>query len=264
MNAYSLGILVLISSMTLHAAPASIDTSALGDDGNAKPGIGFTNSGTTRPYADADNAIAALPYFSYQKNDFYVSGLNLGYQITEDPDPYTAPELELRWDVLLVPRFLGYKVEESAALEGLDDTDYSIHGGFSVTLLNGPLNLNAQLLTDVLGVSNGTEFSATVSKSFSFDKLSVTPALGINWQDSNLVDFYYGINANQTTENRGQFSGDSSLNANASVTAGYPISKSLLGIASVRSDFFGDAIADSPIVDRSTVTAATFGLVYSF
>lgn len=259
-----LGAMLVMSSFSLHAAPASIDTSALGADGEAKPGIGFTISSTTRPYDGADDAVAPLPFFTYERGGFYVNGLNLGFQITEDPDPYTAPELELRYDLLAVPRFLGYKAEESPALEGLEDTDYSIHAGLSVSLLNAPVNLNLQLLTDILGVSNGTEFSGTISKSFSYKKLSLTPAFGLNFQDSNLVNYYYGISASQATADRAQYRGGSTLNANASITAAYPITKSLLGIGAIKIDAFGSEIANSPIVDRSTVTAATFGLVYNF
>lgn len=264
MRIFALATLMAMSSLSLHAAPASVDTSALGDDGDAKPGIGFTVSATTRPYEDADVTFAGLPYFSYTRGGFYVSGVNVGYQITADPDPFTAPELELRWDILATPRFLGYKVDESPVLEGLQSTDYSIHAGVSVSLLNAPVNLNAQLLTDILGISNGTELSGTVSKTYTFDKLSLTPAVGLTWQDSTLVDYYYGIDASQATADRPRFDGDSVVNAMVSLTAGYPITPSLLGIGALKVDLLGSAIADSPIVDSSTVTAATFGLIYSF
>jgi outer membrane scaffolding protein for murein synthesis (MipA/OmpV family) len=264
MRFYFLGGLLLVSSFGLHAAPATIDTSALGEDGGASAGVGVTVSVATRPYEDADDAVAFLPYFSFGVGDFYISGLNLGYQLTEDPDEFAAPEVELRWDIIAVPRFLGFKAEESDVLLGLEDTDYSIHAGISASLINGPVNFNAQVLTDILGVSGGTEVITTVSKAFSFDKLSLTPAFNLSWQDSNLVDHYFGISAADATAERAAYNGDSVVNVGASLTAAYPFTGSLLGIGAVTVDQFGSGITDSPIATDDAVTTATFGLVYSF
>ena len=102
--------------------------------------------------------IARIPYLTASKNGFFINGINVGYELTVDPDPYVAPKPSLRIDILGVPRFLGYKAEESPVLEGLDDTDYSIHAGLSFSLVNGPVGLNLQMLTDVLGVSGGSDF----------------------------------------------------------------------------------------------------------
>lgn len=264
MRLFIAGCLLVASSMSLHAAPVSVDTSAFGSDGDSSFGVGFTNSATSRPYNNPDTVLARLPYLTASKNGFYINGVNVGYELTADPDPFAAPKTMLRIDLLAVPRFLGYKAEESPVLEGLADTAYSIHAGASFSLVNVPVGLNLQLLTDILNESNGSEITGTISKSLNWDKLSLTPALSISWQDEALVDHYYGINASDATATRAQYSAGSTINTALSLTAGYPLSPKLNVFGAVRFEQLGSEIADSPIVDEDTVSSATIGLVYTF
>jgi len=264
MRYFILGLLLVTSAMSLHAAPVTVDTSAFGSDGDANLGVGFTVSGTTRLYNNPETVVARLPFFTGNKNGFYVNGLNLGYELTVDPDPYVAPELSLRIDILATPRFLGYKAAESPILEGLPGTDYSVHAGVSFSLVNAPANFNLQLLTDILGESGGSEIVGTVSKSFSLKKLSITPAFSLNWQDEALVDHYYGINAVDATATRAQYSAGAVVNTAISLTSGYPITSKLNAFGALRVEQFGDAITESSIVDEDNVSSASIGMLYSF
>lgn len=256
--------LACLLSATVQAAPVSIDTSAFGSDGDANLGIGLTYSATTRLYNNPNTVLAPLPYFTANKNGFYINGLNVGYELTADPDPFVAPKIGIRIDILAVPRFLGYKAEESPVLEGLDDTDYSVHGGLSFTLVNAAVGVNVQLLTDLLGESDGSEINATFSRSINWGTFSLTPALGLNWQDEALVDHYYGVNGADATATRSQYSAGATLNASASLTAGYQLSKRLNLFGAVRFDQFGSEITNSPIVDEDSVSSATVGIVFTF
>lgn len=213
MRAFSLGCFLASSSLSVHAAPVSVDTSAFGSDGDSELGVGFTLSGTTRPYTDADPLFAALPYLTANKNGFYINGVTAGYELTVDPDPFVAPKRSLRIDILASPRFLDYKAEESPVLEGLEDIGYTIHGGASFSLVNAPVSLNLQILTDLLNVSGGSEVNGTISKMFTMKKLSLTPAFSLNWQDEALVDHYYGVEVADATVTRSQYSVGSTLNA---------------------------------------------------
>lgn len=263
MRLLMIGILVAVSSASLHAAPVSVDTSAFGSDGDANLGVGFTVSATTRPYNNPDTVLAALPYITASKNGFYINGLNVGYELTADPDPFVAPKPSLRIDILAVPRFLGFKAEESPVLEGLDDRDYSIHAGVSLSLINLPLNFNLQALTDVSNQSDGSELIGTISKTLAFNKLSLTPALSLNWQNSALVDHYFGVNASDATANRAEYNAGSTFNTAVSITAGYPITSKLNAFGAIRAERLGSEISNSPIVDEDTISSATIGFVYS-
>ncbi len=264
MRYFIFGLMLVSSTMFVHAAPVTVDTSAFGSDGDANLGVGFTYSGTSRLYNNPNTVIAQLPFFTASKNGFYINGLNLGYELTVDPDPFVAPTPSLRIDILATPRFLGYKAMESSILEGLPGTDYSIHAGVSFSLVNAPVGLNLQLLTDVLGESSGSELVGTISKTFSLKKLSLTPAVSLNWQDQALVDHYYGVNGSQATAERAQYSAGASLNVAAFLTAGYPITSKLNAFGALRTEQFGSEISDSPIVNEENVSSASFGILYSF
>ncbi len=257
------GGVLLSSAMSLHAAPVSVDASALGSD-DSSFGIGFTSSAITRQYNNPDTVLAGLPFITARKNGFYINGVNVGYELTADPDPFVAPKPMLRIDLLAVPRFLGYKAEESPVLEGLDDAFYSIHAGASFTLVNVPVGLNVQFLTDILNESSGSEIIATLSKTVSVGKLGLTPALSFNWQNETLVDYYYGVEASEATATRAQFSPGSEISGALSLTAGFSISPKLSAFGAIRFEQLGGEIGDSPIVDEDTVSSATIGLVYTF
>ena len=190
--------------------------------------------------------------------------MNVGYELTVDPNPYVAPSPSLRIDILATPRFLGYKEIESEILEGLPGTDYSIHAGVSLSLVNAPVSLNLQVLTDILDESGGSELIGTISKTFSLKKLSITPAFSLNWQDESLVDHYYGIDASQATAARAQYNAGTVINSAVSLTTGYSISSKLNAFGALRFEHFGSEITDSPIVDTDSVSSASFGLVYTF
>jgi len=201
---YSLFLLGACIVSTIQAAPVSVDTSSTSDNAIRSPSLGATVSTTTRPYQGIGSQVALLPYFAFARGDFYVSGLNIGYRLNDSK--------KLRWDIIAIPRFLGYKESDSPVLNGLESTDYSLHGGLSVSAAAGSVNVNIRLLSDLLGESGGTEAIGTISRVFSFDKIDLTPALGIEWQNRDLVDHYYGVDVSQMIASRPAFSADATVN----------------------------------------------------
>lgn len=114
-----------IFQTTVSAAPVSINTSQLdSQESGDKFAIGVTRSNTSRSYEGIGDQSATLPYLSAQAGGFYIEGLDIGYKITENPT--------LNWDLVAIPRFLGYEENDSQRLSGLNDTHYSYHGGISV------------------------------------------------------------------------------------------------------------------------------------
>ncbi len=239
------------------AAPVSIDTSQIDDDsGDQKFAIGLTLSNTSRNYEGIGNQTARLPYFSANWRGLYVEGLNVGYKLSKGE--------KVSWDLIAVPRFLGYSETNSPVLTGLDDTDYSYHGGISANWETGIGRLNVQALTDLLNESSGSEIIATLSHAYQFGGLTLSPAVSVNWQDATLVDHYYGVTAAQATPDRAAYEGDSVFNTAVSLTAGYALTDSFQLIGQARADQYGSEIEDSPLVDENTTTSATIGLVYTF
>lgn len=248
---------ILVLAAPANAAPVSIDASQIdGDTGSDKFAIGLTRSITSRNYEGIADQSATLPYISAHWGDFYIEGLSLGYNISSDEG--------LNWGVLAVPRFLGYGEDSSTVLAGLGDTEYSYHGGVSANYQTGFGRFGVQALTDLLNESGGSEVIATLSGSYQFGDLTLSPAVSLNWQDATLVDHYYGVAPEQATADRSAYEGDSVVNASVALSAGYPLSDNLQVIGQTRLDQYGSAIKDSPLVDDDTTQSASIGFIYTF
>jgi len=256
-NAFVLTIIALLLG-TSHAtaAPVSVDTSATGAALAGKSSVGITTSSTSRPYLGIGSQNAALPYFSLSANQFYLRGLDLGYTAS-NTDTFSL-------DVIATPRFLGYSNDDSLDLAELEGTNYSIHAGVSLTVPINKFQLNTQLVTDILGESNGSEITSSLSRTFSYNKFSVTAAANVNWQDKNLVNHYYGIDTAESSGSFTPYAASSTFNIGTSLTTSYALSNSISAIGTVSVNQFGDEIANSPIVENDQTTAVSLGIIYSF
>lgn len=249
--------LSLVLVAPVNAAPVSIDASQIdGDTESQQFAIGLTRSITSRNYKGIADQSATLPYISASWGDFYIEGLNVGYKLSKSD--------ELSWGLLAVPRFLGYGEDNSTVLAGLDDTQYSYHGGISANYQGGFGRLNVQALTDLLDESRGSEIIATLSHSYRFGDLTLSPAVSLNWQDAKLVGHYYGVTPEQATTDRSAYEGNSVVNASLALSAGYALSDKLQVIGQTRLDQYGSAIKESPLVDEDTTQSASIGLIYAF
>jgi len=245
---------------TLNAAPAPVVSSTL-DQGDAKEkgfGIGMTTSIAQRPFVGVDDQSASLLYLSYRKDAFYIEGLDVGYNFLKNKN--------FKLDVLATPRF--YEVEPAFAdngeLDGIDKTKPTYLGGISMQSTYSDVTYTFQVLHDLIE-SDGNELVLQASKSFkTANKLTLSPSVGIAYQDSKLVDYFYGVQSNEVTANRALYSGDSALNYNATLHAKWELTKHIEMIGQLRYEVLGDGITNSPIVNEDSLYFITLGLLYRF
>ena len=250
-------VIVLALNSYATAAPVSIDASNIaGEDSSSRFGIGISRSNTSRVYEGIDDQAANLPFILARFEDFYIEGLNIGYTLShEDP---------VSWDLVAIPRFLGYEENDSTVLDGLGDAHYSYHGGISASW-DSPLGLvNIQGLTDLLGQSGGSEVIGSLSHAYHMGNFTLTPAISFNWQDTELVDYYYGVSNANARPGRDSYKGDSTINTAVSLTVGYSLSDNLQLIGQLRADQYGSEIEDSPLVDTDNTSSTSVGLLYKF
>jgi len=263
-NNYTLMLLGVCTSqglaVTAISAPAPIITSTqhLSDTQVHDFGIGLTSSITKRPFVGVDDQIAALPYFSYRHNDFYIEGLDVGYNLFNSTD-YSL-------DALATPRF--YEVKSSFAgngeLDGIDSTKESYFAGLSMQLKTEEVIYTFQLLHDLLE-SNGNELVVQVAKQFQIEEnFSLTPSLGFNYQDDKLVDHYYGVQEKESSTDRPQYEGKDSTNYNVTLNANWLYSRNIELLGQVKYEGIGNGITDSPIVDEDAIYYFTVGAIYRF
>ena len=246
--------------MLVYAAPVPIVTSTLDKEAGTTTdyGIGFTSSFAQRPFVGVDVQDASLPYFSLRVKDFYIEGLDIGYRLWKNN----------KWniDLLATPRF--YEVEASFAenneLDGIDKTERTYFAGLSTQLAAKHITYTFQILTDVIE-SDGSEAVATASKAFKLSSsFTLTPTVGITYQDSKLVDHFYGVQDHEVAAGRPAYGGHDSTNIHASLTAVWDTTKHIQLLGQLKYEALGDGIGDSPIVDDTDIVTLALGLVYRF
>jgi outer membrane protein len=261
---YSMVISLLLLSMfythSMLAAPAPIITST--QERVERPdnafGIGMSVSIAERPFVGVDNQNTNLLYLSYKYKNFYIEGLDAGYTFYKDTT--------FRLEILGTPRF--YEVEPAFAdngeLDGIDITKPSYFGGLSTQLKAGRFLVTFQLLHDLIE-SDGNEAVLQLSRPFHIsDALTLTGSMGLTYQDSTLVGYYYGVQPNEVIPGRPRYDGASSLNYNVTLNATWLATRNIELLGQVKYDLLGDGITDSPIVDDDSLISYTLGIVYRF
>lgn len=254
----TLGLSMSVSA--LYAAPVAVQTSTLDKSlrGDSKYGIGFTLSVAERPFIGVDDQDTSLIYLQLRYADFYIEGLDIGYQLYND-DKYSL-------DLLATPRF--YEVEPAFApageLDGIDITHRTYFAGLSGQYHTTPVTLTLQLLTDVVE-SDGSEIVLSASHAFKpTSSVTLAPIVGITYQDAKLVDHFYGVQAHEVAAGRPEYGGHNSTNYHAALTVFWDASKHILLLGQVKYEVLGSGITNSPIIDKDDITTAVIGAVYRF
>jgi len=251
---------ILFCSHIVLAAPVPVETSALDRSLRADTniGLGFTTSVAQRPFIGVDNQSTSLPYVVFGYKNFYIEGLNVGYKLLDKQD--------MSVEFLATPRF--YEVKSTFAdngeLNGIGETRPTYLFGVSAQYRLKPATLTLQALADI-PESEGNEIIATASKAFKLGPaFTIVPAVGVTYQDADLVDHFYGVQANEVAANRNEYSGNGSTNYHLSLTTIWDAGKHIQLLGQVKYEALGSGITDSPIVDEDSIVTAVVGAVFLF
>ena len=183
-------------------------------------GVSFGIGGRTNPLVDgSDIPFLILPSFSYYGENFFINNLDIGYTFHENSHSsfnlITTPSYDRvffeRWalnnivyeqfssDSILPPDLPGEDVTTGAGISSaiLKDKKISWLAGFEYIYQNENSQFQISLLSDISDVHGGTEVRAAWAQALS-TQWSTT--LGFTWKDSDLTDYYYGVNQQNTTE----------------------------------------------------------------
>lgn len=204
-------------------------------------------------YTDFDNRVVPIPIIGYTGEKLRVYGPFIGYELFR--------ESGFTLDAQLVPIFAGYEEDDSAVFTGMDDRDFSYAAGVGLNYNTGSWVYSLSTNADILGKFDGYQASARIGKRFRINNVMIEPSIGVNYQDSNYVDYYYGVRPEEATAFRSAYNGDSALNTEVRVAIS---TRQFLGGMTrleVGATFFDDSISDSPLTDDDTALNAM--LVYT-
>lgn len=245
-----------VALLTLANAVAST-ASAQGDAATASSwALGAGVNVTQKGYRDIDRDVLPLPLISYESKWISASVPTL------DLKAYSGDTVSLR----LRARYArdGYEVKDSPFLAGMADRKGSVWVGGAALWRPGFANFSAELLRDAAGHSKGTRAKLQLDRRIAFGAFGLTPRLGVEWLDRKFVDYYYGVRAAEVRTNRALYQGEASANIEAGLRFDYAFSRRHNVFTDVRFTRFGNAIKDSPLIEKSGQAGISLGYIYRF
>lgn len=208
----------------------------------------------TTVYEGKDDTVWGVPILVGQYKNFYVQGTDLGYILNETD----------QWKVSLMgkPRFNGYESDDSDALKGMEDRNWSFDAGVRVDWTNDLCVLSFNGIVDTLHEHDGQELSLNISKAFF--RRSLIPHAGVHWKSQNLVDYYYGVSGDEVKASRPSYEADPAWNYDAGVRVNIPFEENWVIMGDFTYEWMGDSITDSPIVDETGAFSTLLGAAYRF
>lgn len=217
-------------------------------------GVGVISA--PRPYVGASNRTIPIPLVELYYKRFFIQGIRFGYHLHSSE----------RWtvDARVDTVFSGLDPDDSPFLDGMTERKGTLFGGLGVDWKIGRFDLELTAMTDLLGRSDGQEAAVDLSRQWTFGRYrwGVRPSLGVVWQSSSLVDYYFGVSPDEERPGRPAFAGRSAVNLHAGVLTFYRLAPRTSLIALVRWQRLDNEIGNSPIVDRRRGFFGLAGITY--
>lgn len=150
-------------------------------------------------------------------------------------------------------------------LDNLSPRRMAVLGGLEYSVYYQNTGLSLQALSDLIAVHGGQEVRFGVDHRFQQGQNEYTLAGGFVWQGDELVDYYYGLDAGEVEQAPElQYQADDSVTPYLRLDWRRPLSKRWTLQATLHQKWFGSAIKDSPLVDRSGSSTVFIGGIYHF
>ncbi|WP_201585818.1 MipA/OmpV family protein [Psychrobacter jeotgali] len=256
---------VLLTTLTTTAllGTASITYAApfknLPADQDAELSVG-ANVMIVRSGYDMDDSteVRVLPGVFYDNNKIYARGAQAGAYLINDGTNQLSAYAQLA-GTQFDPD------DANGALQGLDERKWSAAAGVTYLRRTPIGGFRGQIATDVLGRNDGTFGRLTYLARINKDKLTVYPSIGVEWNNKDYNDYYYGVSAAESARTGvNTYSPSSSFNPYINISANYDINERWAGFANQSLSYLSDEQYDSPMVDSRTESRTTIGLLYKF
>jgi outer membrane protein len=223
--------------------------------------VGVLAENSRSPFLGDQRETNGLPEVSYIGDRFSYLGGKIEYGLSSGvgSDTYVVGQIRQQ-------QFYSANTDfnDDLGIEGMKDRDpaFELGLGLKNQMTWGQFVLEG--VFDATGVYEGYELSATYSYPKQSGRWMIEPAIGLQLQSSDLVDYYHGVTLSEARVDRPAYQGDQAINTFASLTVGYSINAQLLAIAGMEQLALDTSITDSPIVDEDQIRKVYLGLIYTF
>jgi len=173
---------------------------------------------------------------------------------------WIGPRIEYRFD--------GYEQSDSAVFSGMSDRKGGLFYG-----LSGSFELGADLEVEVdfvkaarrdAGFDLGAVGSIQLSRSFGSGAWTLVPRIGLEYQSSRYVDYYYGVRPSEATAVRAAYSGKGTYSPELGLLVRWRATPQQFLFANLNYERYAKVIRNSPLISSSGIPQVVLGYQYVF
>ena len=223
--------------------------------------LGIVAENSQSPFLNDVRETRAIPIINYQGERFsYING-SLRYQLSQTDTQEISLIAQTR-----SPQFYisGFDTNDDLMIEGLHDRKTAFELGLRLKSQNSWGSYELEGLSDISGTHGGFQLTASYSYPKQSGRWLVEPAIAIQLQSNELVDYYHGVDPDESQTGRPAYTPRQAINIQPSLMLGYAINPQLLSIFRLEQTELDPTISDSPIVAESRVRKIYLGLIYTF
>ncbi|WP_445364274.1 MipA/OmpV family protein [Microbulbifer sp. ANSA003] len=257
--------LPLTLSMCTALVGSALSSLAFADEVTQKPprqdetalSVGIGTFSVESIYVDGEDQNNIFPLISARYKRFYFQGFELGADLYHDD--------KLRVKFGIGGDFAGDRDRgDSDKLSDMEELDLAILANLSMNY-KSPVGLwKVGISQDISDTHDGYSLSAGYSLPYKHQKWIIKPDFTISWQSDSALDYYYGVDLNQVTQDRAAYEADADIITRLGVQVGYNISPNLILMGGVYQTWYGDEISNSPIVDTDSSRRTSLMVSYKF
>lgn len=228
-------------------------------EGEHKVSLGLGVGVGTSEYRDMDARVLPIPLINYEGSRFYARGLGAGLYLFKNQNH--AISLDLNY----LPHYFDASKSDNWSMKQLSDRKSSLMAGASYRFSSqyGIASLGAAC--DILGKSDGVLVNASYAYPIHFDRLVLTPHLGVVWASSDYNDYYYGVSRGESLRSGlTAYNADSGFSPYAGLSANFSLTEQWGLFLNAGSSYLSSEVRDSPMVSRDFKHSLGAGVVYNF
>ncbi|NTS77019.1 MipA/OmpV family protein [Catenovulum sp. SM1970] len=117
---------------------------------------------------------------------------------------------------------------------------------------------------DITGVHQGHGLTLKLNKFWHWDELKVNTNLALKYKSEDWVNYYYGVDDNDTFDPNWHYEAEAGVNIVADLVLVYGLNDALSLLSTFRYEKLDDEISNSPLVDKNHLTQWFSGFIYHF
>lgn len=223
--------------------------------------FGIAFSSRQSPYVGAENSSFGYPYIT----SFRHPSMTEDWFVVRDGAIGMRQVTSGGWEYSLQGRVqtLSFGPDIGEELRGIAEPDWTIELGPSIGFRRWPIQMWLATWFETFGRHHGATAEFAFLYPIQLSRGYLVPRIGLEYQDKDYADYYYGISAAAATPGRPEYHPGAALGSSARIEWGYRIGNKWLLSGKVGVENLADEIRESPIVDRDHVWFANIGLAYN-